>query len=81
MTNQPYVKKYNANGEVVNPIVGSYIHQLPTRSEKRKGPDRFISNGNNYHLTIFKGHKFRRFRQHILLKDGNIKNIEHYLSR
>lgn len=33
--NEPYVKKYNKQGELINPIRGMYVNQEPNRSERR----------------------------------------------
>lgn len=34
--NKPYVKEYDENGIVLNPIVGSYRTKYPNRKERRK---------------------------------------------
>ena len=33
--NKPYVKEYNANGEVTNPIIGSYENKNLSRKKIR----------------------------------------------
>ena len=78
--NKPYVKMYDKNGAVFNPIISIYIHHFPNRSQRRRRPDRFIGNGKNFHITIFKEHRFKRHLQVVLLKDGTLRKIEHYLS-
>lgn len=53
-TNQPYVKRFDAQGVLLNPIVGSYESKLPNRSLRKlllKAP-RFINNKNHYPITI-----------------------------
>lgn len=34
--NTPYVKEYNANGELLNPIIGSYTNKGLNRSKRHK---------------------------------------------
>lgn len=78
MKNTPYVKEYNKNGEVTNPINGIYKNEFPNRRERRK-KERFCGNGKNFHLTILRNEKFKRVRQFEFDKNGNKKIIEHYL--
>lgn len=35
MKNKPYVKEYNSDGEVINPIKGSYLNWYPNRRQRR----------------------------------------------
>lgn len=34
--NQPYIKKYNENGQLMNPIIGAYINHFPNRRKRRE---------------------------------------------
>lgn len=63
MKNIPYIKKYNANGEVTNKIIDSYENKYPNRKTKR----------------YIKKNKRPKSVQIIKLKDGKIKTIKHYL--
>jgi len=78
--NVPYVKVYDKNGNVTNPIKDAYLSKLDNRKARRvfKNETRFIGNGKNYHLTVLKESKFFRFVQTIFMKTG-IKRINHYL--
>jgi len=77
-TNIPYRKQYDAQGNITNPIKERYISVLPNRAERRRKEGRFHGNGNNYHLTISAGSKYRREMQFILTKENKIKVIYHY---
>lgn len=81
--NVPYVKKYNNDGEVINPIKGIYHTQGPNRKERRSdiNEPRFIGNGKNYHLTVHKISKFKRVVQVAWNKTKLCyKNIKHYIA-
>lgn len=77
--NIPYIKEYNAEGEVTNLITDRYISVLPNRAARRQKEGRFHGNGNNYHLSVTPNQKFRRMTQIIWLKDGTRKRILHYV--
>lgn len=79
--NTPYVKKYDKNGNVTNPIKHGLFHQEPNREARRKELKayRFYGNGKNYHLTIFKNAKYKRVRQIAITKKGEVNVIEHYV--
>jgi len=79
--NTPYVKKFNEDGTVSNPIKGSYLHSELNRKQRRLKPDRFISNRKGISLTVTITLKYMRVIQSILLKDGIIKRIGHYVLR
>lgn len=86
--NVPYVKEYDENGVVTNPIRGSYMSEGKNRAERRKSmqKQRFHGESNNCHLTVTSTHKYKRVRQAIKCKDkngnytGETKVIEHYLN-
>ena len=78
--NIPYVKQYK-DGEVTNPIKGSYVSVLPNRAARRAElrTERFFGNGKSIPLSVTKVSKHKRVRQFIVLKDGSKKIVEHYV--
>ena len=78
MNNEPYVKKYDESGTLLNPIDRIYKNEFPNRREKRKKDKRFMGNGRNYSLTIVGTMRYRRLAQAIKVGD-KIKIIYHYL--
>lgn len=78
MTNQPYVKEYNDQGELTNPIKGSFPTADPnnSRSNRRaiKSNSRFKGNKKGISLTVGRKFKYRREVQLI-----GSKRIEHYI--
>ena len=81
MENKPYVKQFDVNGKLLNPITKSnpYFSVFDNRKKRHTKEKRFNNNRNSYPLTVFKTDKFVRQIQHIFLKDGSIKSILHYL--
>lgn len=80
--NTSYVKQYDANGRVINPIVGDLIHQFPNRRQRKQSlkKQRFYGESKNTHLTVSGNVKFFRVKQIIKLKlNGIKKTIEHYV--
>ncbi len=79
--NEPYIKKYDENGEVANPIKGSLIPNYPNRKERRQhlNETRFMGNTKGVNLTVVNLGKYLRLRQPEIDKDGNPKLIDHYL--
>jgi len=86
MKNIPYVKKYDEQGILLNPIKGSYPNRFPNRIQRSKShkKERFCGNGQNFHLSIVGGLKYFRREQVIILKDtngqpiGKEKRVLHY---
>jgi len=86
--NVPYVKQFDKNGVITNPIIGSYISEGENRATRRKikQKQRFYGESKNHHLTVVKSLKYRRVKQLIECKDkkgkytGEIRVIEHYLA-
>ncbi|HPC09808.1 MAG TPA: hypothetical protein PLN85_01885 [archaeon] len=76
--NKPYVKQYDNNGVLINPIETSYTSKFPNREYRRRKLPRFTKNSKSYHLTINKMGKFHRNIQVITCKDGSVKRIMHY---
>jgi len=62
MKNTPYVKEYNANGEIINPIVGIYENKFLSRKK----------------LRDLKKNKRCKYVQVIKLNDGSNKTIKHF---
>jgi hypothetical protein len=81
--NVPYVKKYDTDGKVINPVIGAYIHEYDNRKKRRivMQKARFYGESKNVHLTIIKGARFLRLKQIEFDKKGFRKTIEHYIPR
>jgi hypothetical protein len=62
--NQPYVKKYDQFGELINPINNFLFSQFPNRRQRRRG-------------LFGRPHGWKRL-QLIIDKKGNKKTIFHY---
>lgn len=80
--NQPYVKRRDENGNVTNPIVGSYTSSFPNRRKRREHKNQipFYGNGKNFRLTTDGRNKFKRVRQIEFDKDGDKKILYHYIT-
>ena len=76
--NQPYVKQYDNNGVLINPIETAYVSESPNREARRRTFPRFKKNSKGYHLTLNGIGKFHRNIQTIICKDGKVKQIMHY---
>ena len=78
--NIPYVKVYNENGELTNPINGFYKSGVSKRTNKK---ERFMNNSKGIQLVVTKTSKYYKRLQKITFVDdkGTIKNkvIEHYI--
>lgn len=79
--NKTYIRQFNSDGTVSNPITGSYLHSFNNRSQRRQKPLRFMSNRKGVSLTVTGKLKYKRVIQKITLKDGSIKRIGHYILR
>lgn len=77
--NIPYVKKYNEEGLVANPINHAYVNNFPNRSERHANLGRHKGNGRNFHLSVHPKARYHRTVQEIVLKDGSIKRINHLI--
>lgn len=60
--NTPYVKEYDANGVVTNPITkdNPYLHQYPNRKARKNRQPRFM--GNNKGVNLLLMGKFGEFK-------------------
>lgn len=81
--NKPYVKIFN-QGELVNPIVGSYASPHPNRRQRRQSLKKgFMNNRGNTNIVVVgigKGVflKYQKYRQFIFDKvSGLVKIIKH----
>lgn len=77
MKNTPYVKVYDENGVVVNPIVEKLETKFPNRRQRRQKPARFRRQNKGINLSIVGRFKYQRYIQEIILPTGKIKRIEH----
>ena len=81
--NTPYVKEYDENGVVLNPIIGSYKTESANRQNRRSHlqKDRFYGESKNFHLTVVGRKRYTRKKQRVSNGNGGFKFIEHYLER
>lgn len=63
--NIPYVKKYDTNGVLTNPIKDFYASREPNRRERRRREPRFMNNRRGVHLYVLGIRKFRLLAQRI----------------
>lgn len=74
--NKPYIKQYNADGTISNPIVGSYLNEHPNRRQRRyKGPRAFNNRAkNSVHVYVDISSKTVRLKKLIgVVQDVQIK--------
>ena len=81
--NKPYVKQFNENGEIANPINGAYLHSFKNR-EKRREPlqkNPFMGNSKGWKITVTVNSKYYRYVQTVFEKyTGKVlKRINHYV--
>lgn len=81
--NKPYLKLYNQDGTLSNPIVGQYPTQGDNRAERRRKNTPFLNNKKHWPLTVSGQYKYIRRVQLIFDKvTGAVtKKILHYLPR
>lgn len=85
--NTPYVKQFDKNGTLLNPIKTKLLHDLPNRRQRRESlqKHRFFGNGKNIPLTVLNTGKYLRMIQTIVVRDKKTKEfvqtkrIEHYV--
>lgn len=73
-TNIPYVKRYDKNRELINPIKGMYSTGKGDRMQRRPFTERFKGNHSGVSISIYKNAKYFRIVQRV-----NNKNVYHYL--
>lgn len=85
--NEPYVKQYDKEGLLINPILdgSNYASTSPNRRRRRediKGKTRFIGNGKNFPLVVGESYKYEKVVQVVYnQKQEKDIRIEHYLLR
>ena len=83
--NIPYKKEYDNNGQLTNPIKGSYNSlEYPNREKRREhlNTTRFKGNHKGVSITIMRSFCYTRHRQLTVNKaTGKLKTIEHYIVR
>lgn len=79
--NTPYIKRYNQDGELTNPILGARLHHEANRRSRRSKPTRFVNNRNTFHLTVTETLRYKRVVQKVVCKDGSVRQVGHYVLR
>lgn len=83
MSNKPYVKQFDENGFITNPITEAnpYLHKGANRSSRREPLQSrpFIGNGKQFPLAILGKFKYHKYIQVIETQKGT-KRINHYKS-
>lgn len=85
--NIPYVKEYDADGVLTNPIEKKFTNPFPNRSERRAElrSKPFKGNKKGISLTVINNGmgsaKYERVQQLISLGNGKFKTINHYKQR
>ncbi len=79
--NVPYVKHYDKNGKLTNPIETGFFQYGPNRKARRAPLQkcRFAGNGNNTPILIIKTTKFYKVVQRYFNKKGEKVVINHAL--
>jgi hypothetical protein len=79
--NVPYVKKYDENGKLLNPIKGIYLSGVSNRRKSKKF--RFMNNSKSIPLVVNQKSKYFKRLQEIVFvnKLGKLERrfIEHYV--
>lgn len=79
--NRPYVKAYDAQGVLINPIHGEFINLQPNRRERRKetvNKDRLFSNKKGLQLIVTKIGWYANMKYKRVLQRLNGKTIVHF---
>ncbi len=77
--NTPYVKQYDENGQVINPIVGIYPSEFDNRRKRREKFARFKNNRRTAQMVIGSTFRYKKSVQVITDKQTvSIKRIEQY---
>jgi len=77
--NIPYVKQYDDNGVITNPIIGKYVNSFLSRKARRNKPTRFLNNSNSTQMVVNGGRRYLKSLQLETDKEGNLKHIYHYV--
>jgi hypothetical protein len=82
--NQPYIKQYDQNGKLLNPLSvyenEEYESKFPNRKQRRafKNQPRFIGNNKGTKLILIGQYKYKKAVQIVNGKDAG-KKVEHYI--
>ena len=79
--NTPYVKEYDKNGELLNPINGKYVNKFPNRQQRKANNTRFFNNKKSHQMVVHENTAYKKVLQHEIDKEGNLIKIEHYLPK
>ena len=78
MKNRPYVKQYDAQGELINPMpIGGFKHPFPNRRARRRKLGRLFSNKKGVQLIIMPvGREYFKAVKHLqrIIGDPMMKN-------
>jgi hypothetical protein len=69
--NAPYVKQFDENGVVTNPINGKYVNEFPNRSQRNAKKPRDFNNKNST-PTVIHG-RFRYIKRFQFIEAGKNK--------
>lgn len=83
--NIPYVKRYDSNGTLLNPINGKYANVFPNRSARKSEKVRSFKNRNTKTQNVFKTSRYgveKQFIKVVKILGGftkvSFKPIVHY---
>lgn len=84
--NMPYVKEFDENGQLLNPIKGMFKTQGLNRKMRREKNTRFMNNKKSFPITILKTRKFIRKIQTIIFYNESegvyeTRKILHHLDK
>jgi hypothetical protein len=77
--NTPYVKKFDENGQVTNPIKGAYINPFPNRHKRRfmSGLSKQAPSSTKIARSSADDHKVIRTGKHLKQPENNyLKNLK-----
>ena len=74
--NTPYVKKFDENGQLLNPINGMYVSGVGKRYRKNND-GRLFNNRNTFSVYLIGPYKYKRYTQVIKDVNGKITRIVH----
>ena len=79
--NQPYVKEYDENGKLKNPIKKSYPQPFENRIKRREKEARFMHNRKGFNMVVHKTTAYHKQLQYVVDKEGKLKTILHYVPK
>lgn len=79
--NVPYVKEYDSNGILINPIKGLYKNEYKNRKQRRDylHKNRFANNKKTAQIVVIGRFKFKKLRQLVACANKEFKYINHLL--